>query len=254
VYDLVEDAVVAGPLPISDLALDPRPAGMIRPARELSLEQANGILAHLIDRGQLALRGGAAVPRPPARLVIAPATLAGVRYAGTGAAPADVIDNVDQRMAVALWRLARWLNASAENVATIRHLGIGHGSGSADDCHNTGRAIDFAGLEGDGDGVSFALQVQRDWGSRPTSDRAAYRLSEADAPAYALFKRAYTFGAYECESRGRGREAWPPLEIGEAGFVIYPDYFGTGTPDNLRLRSAHSNHIHMQLGPTRGPY
>ncbi|HEY0421953.1 MAG TPA: hypothetical protein VGC82_01360, partial [Rhodopila sp.] len=254
VYDLAADAVTAGPLPVSGIALDPRPAGMVRPARELSLVQANGIVGYLMDKGQMSLKSGTTPPAPPDHLVISPAALAGVRFAGVGATSADFIDNVDQRMAVALWRLARWLNASSENVTTIRHMGIGHGNGSDDDCHNTGRAIDFAGVDGDVDGVAFAVQVQRDWGSKPSSDPAAYRLSDADQPACSLFKRAYTFGAFECESRGRGKEAWPPLEIGEAGYVIYPDYYGTGTPDNLRLRAAHSNHIHMQVGPTHGPY
>lgn len=254
VYDLLEDKLLAGPMPIDAIRLDPRPAGMVRPARELSAEQANLVLNYLIGRGQLSLRGAATAAAAGACVVIAPAKLADVRFINAGARSADIIDNVDQRMAVALWRLARWANASDETVSSILHLGIGHGSGAPDDCHNTGRAIDFSGVEGERDGAAFTLDVQRDWGSKPSADPSAYRLSNQDEPAYSVFKRAYTFGAYECESRGRGREAWPPLEIGESGFVIYPDYYGSGTPDSLALRRAHSNHIHMQIGPTRGPF
>ena len=254
VYDLIEDKVVTAPTPIDAIRLDPRPAGLVRPARELSAEQANAILGFLIDKGQVTLRNGGAPPAANTHVVISPAELAGVRFVNAGARSSDIIDNVDQRMAVALWRLARWANASTETVRSILHLGIGHGSGAPDDCHNTGRAIDFSGAEGERDGEAFALDVQRDWGSKPTAEPSTYRLSEEDGPAHSVFQRAYTFGAYECESRGRGREAWPPLEIGQAGFVIYPDYYGAGTPDCLALRRAHSNHIHMQVGPTRGPY
>ena len=254
VYDLLADQVVAGPLAIDAIGLDPRPAGLVRPARELSAGQANAILNYLVGKGQLTLRTGGAPPAPGTCVAISPAEVAGVRFVNAGARSSDIIDNVDQRMAVALWRLARWANASAETVHSILHLGIGHGSGASDDCHNTGRAIDFSGVEGERDGEAFTLDVQRDWGSKPAPDPSAYRLSEQDEPATSIFQRAYTFGAYECESRGRGREAWPPLAIGQSGFVIYPDYFGSGAQDCLALRRAHSNHIHMQVGPTRGPY
>src|ERR1700712_129142 len=96
VYDLAADAVAAGPLPISGISLDPRPAGMVRPARELSLVQANGIVGYLMDKGQMSLKSGTTPPAPPDHLVISPAALAGVRFAGVGATSADFMDNVDQ--------------------------------------------------------------------------------------------------------------------------------------------------------------
>lgn len=265
IYDLVSDGVVAGPVPNDQLTIDPLPSGMSRPARELTPEQANGIIAHLAQRGQLTLKDGQnpltlaadgriLSPTPQQRVALAPAMVAGVRYANKLNRAADVIDNVDQRMVVALWRLARWANASGPDVEVITHLGIGHGGSNLDDCHNLGRAIDLAGIEGSLDGRPFALDVLRDWGSRPTTNPKSYRLSEDDEPAWELFKRAYAFGTFECECRGVGRDPWPPTEIGEGGYVICPDYHGAGTPDELRLRRQHADHVHMQLGPTRGAW
>lgn len=265
IYDLLGDAVVAGPLPNDGLAIDPLPSGFMRPARDLTPEQANGIVAHLAQRGQLTLKEGQnplriggdgtiLSPTPRQRIALSPALVAGVRYANKLNRSADVIDNVDQRMAVALWRLARWANASSPDVEVITHLGIGHGGPNPDDCHNLGRAIDFAGIEGRLSGRPFALDVLRDWGSRPASAPGTYRLGEDDEPAWELFKRVYAFGTFECECRGAGKDPWPPTEIGEGGYVICPDYHGAGTPDDLRLRQQHSDHIHMQIGPTRGAW
>jgi hypothetical protein len=265
VYDLLSEAVTAGPLPNDGLRLDPLPSGMMKPARDLSPEQANAIVAHLAQRGQLSLEatqnplrmtdGGRVLsPRPDQRVALSPVVLAGVRYAAKADRAADIIDNVDQRMAVALWRLARWADASGPDVEVITHLGTGRGGPEPDDCHNLGRAIDIAGIEGSLDGRAFALDVLRDWGSRPTSDPSTYRLSEDDEPAFELFKRIYAFGTFECECRGIGKDPWPPPEIGEGGYVICPDHHGAGTPDELRLRRDHADHVHMQLGPTRGAW
>jgi hypothetical protein len=73
------------------------------------------------------------------------------------------MDNIDQRMLMALYWLTRWLNSSAPDIAEVLHLGIGHGSGPPHDCHNQGRALDFSGLRGKVAGTSFHSSVQMHW-------------------------------------------------------------------------------------------
>lgn len=241
-YDADTDAVTASG-DLDNLRFAPVPPGALNPARLLSDSQANGLLADLVRRGQLSLQGGT-VPGAGQRLRITPTTIGGINYANKIAPSATVIDNVDQKMAIALHRLTRWLNSSAPTIIDILHLGIGHGGGPPNDCHNQGRALDFAGINGTVDDTPFTRGVASHWGSLPGS---GVRIGSADDLTQLLFRTAYTFGSFECESDGIGSaNRYPPPDIGGSGFVIYPDYGGDAS-----LRAAHQDHIHMQVGPTR---
>jgi hypothetical protein len=246
---------------IGSLMLESVPSGLWTPGRQLSNEQANSVMGYLIQNGKLGLsstrtpyagdwKTGITSPRPTTHVVVQPANINGVGFIND-AGPAPVIDNLDQRMIVVLYRLTLWLNASEPDVTIIRHLGIGHGRGPANDCHNQGRALDFSGLDGSTAGAAFDRKIQRDWGDRPVVAGVALRLDPAvDQLAHDLFRTTFRFGTFECECNGMGTaNKWAPKEIGDTGgFVIYPDYIDS-PGDNLR--SQHQNHIHMQIGPTR---
>jgi hypothetical protein len=82
------------------------------------------------------------------------------------------IQNVEARLAVALYRLTRFLRDS-RHVTRIYHIGIGQGQGANTDPHNTGRAIDFGGVtmvdpKVNG-GASTSFHVYYDWFSHPTT-------------------------------------------------------------------------------------
>lgn len=261
-YDVASDTVDQSG-PISTLVFEPVPAGITTAARDLTPEQANQVMGYLIQQGQLALSAtrtpyagdwaaGITSPQPAAHVVIAPAQIGGVQFINdAGAAP--LIDNVDQRMLVALYRLIRWLNASEPEVTVLRHLGIGHGSGPANDCHNQGRALDFSGVDGNSQGSTFDRKIQRDWGSLPVTPGVALRLDSGNDPlSFRLFQTVFRFGTYEGECNGIGKaNSWPAKEIGDVGgFVIHPDYVDV-PPPGQQLRPQHQNHIHLQVGATR---
>jgi hypothetical protein len=229
---------------------------MTTAARGLTPAQANGIMASLIRRGLLGLKSwtpfvdgptGIVSPTPNQRVAVKPATVNGIRYTNMLNPTVDWFDNVDQRMLVALYRLTRWLNASDPDVTEILHKGIGHGGGPANDCHNQGRALDFGGVAGTFDGAAFHKDVKQNWGNLPATGLPVRLDRAADRLAHDLFSTAFRFGTFEGEGNGIGpRNHWPPPDLGQAGFVIYPDYGG-----DVSLRNAHQDHIHMQIGPTR---
>jgi hypothetical protein len=260
-YDLPGDNVDQSGQ-IDTLVLDPVPSGMLTPARDLTLDQANRVMGYLIQGGSLSLsatqtayvgdwKTSITSPAPATHVVIKPVQINGIQLIDdAGFAP--LIDNVDQRMAVALYRLTRWLNASEPDVTILRHKGIGHGSGTPTDCHNQGRALDFSGVDGTSQGAAFDRKVQRDWGDETATPGLAMRLDRAtDRLSHDLFRTAFQFGTFECECNGIGAaNKWPPKEIGDiGGFVIHPDYIDQPPPAK-QLRAAHKNHIHMQIGPT----
>jgi hypothetical protein len=256
-YDVYNDSTDPS-LPLAGLKLDPVPSGMITAARDLTLNQAREVMGYLIDNGKLSLNAArtpyhgpwTAITSPASttHVVIMPPSVDGVTYENVaGAAP--VIDNVDQRMLIALYRLSRWLNASEPTVEKIMHLGIGHGSGPPNDCHNQGRALDFAGVVGASSGVAFTKMVLADWGHRPANGTPLRLDPAVDPVAHQQFLTAFRFGTFECDCNGIGSvNKWPAKNIGDrGGFVIHPDYIDV--PPQV-LRPAHQNHIHMQVGPT----
>jgi hypothetical protein len=246
---------------IADLQLEAVPAAMLKAARDLTLAEANTVMGFLIQTGKLTLsaastpysgdwRTGILSPRPARRVVVAPTTIDGVTYEHD-AVHQTIIDNLDQRMLVVLYRLSRWLNSSRAEVSTILHKGIGHGSGPANDCHNQGRALDFAGVQGTLDGTAFDKRVLADWGLLPAVVGSASRLDPVvDSLSNLLFRTAFCFGTFECECNGIGSaNRWPPKVIGDVGgFVIHPDYIDQ---PGRNLRGQHQDHIHMQVGRTR---
>lgn len=248
---------------IDSLMLEPVPEGIWTAARELTPTQANRVMGYLIESGKLALHPGQTPysgnwqttivsPAPSTHVVIKPNKINEIEFINdNGLAPH--IDNVDQRMAVALYRLTRWVNASEPDISVVRHKGIGHGNGPANDCHNQGRALDFSGLDGNSLGNPFERKVKRDWGALPVSPGVAVRLDPTIDPlAYQLFWTSFRFGTFECECNGIGAaNKWPPLEIGDVGgMVIHPDYIDPPN-SSQNLRRQHADHIHMQIGPTR---
>jgi hypothetical protein len=260
-FDLALDGVDESGL-IDALVLDPVPSGLWTPARELTLAEANKVMGYLIQNGKFALsqtqtpyvgdwQTTITAPAPTTHVVIKPATINNVEFINDAGA-ATVIDNVDQRMAVALYRLTRWLNASEPDVTILRHKGIGHGGGAPTDCHNQGRALDFSGADGSSQGVGFARKIKADWGDRPSLPGQPLRLDPVSDPlAHRLFLTVWRFGTFEGENNGIGaNNQWPGKEIGDVGgFVIHPDYIDA-PPPSKPLRAKHQDHIHMQIGPT----
>lgn len=260
-YDLETDSVDQSGQ-ITNLVLDPVPSGMWTAARDLSLAQANTVMGYLIQKGKLTLNSsqtpykgdwlaGIVSPLSSVRVVVKPAKIDKVEFINDLGA-ATLIDNLDQRMLVALYRLTRWVNASA-NIEVITHKGIGHGNGPPTDCHNQGRALDFSGLKGAYLGVAFSRNVKEDWGNRVENipGITIHLDPVVDRISHDLFRIVFRFGTFECECNGIGQtNKWPPKEIGDSsGFVIHPDYIPS-SPDEEKLPKQHRDHIHMQIGPT----
>lgn len=244
----------------------PQPSFFNVPARNLTQEQARDILLYLMGQSRLMLdpvpaqTKGGIHPRPGDRIKINPNIIDGVLYSSGSKAPA-YIDNLDSRMAVVLYRLAKLLNNQFLAVE-IKHMGIGHGRGGSGDCHNTGRALDFAGIVN----LTDSYTVLSNWGSRPipslkpipghkpssfwpeSETKPTYRLRAGDGVPFVLFRAVYEFATRECQDLSQDPDSGPtaptPSQIGQRSFVCHPDH------PSAKLRAAHQNHIHMQIGHT----
>lgn len=256
----------------------PVPAALNTAARDLTRQEAHSVLIYLLGRGGFTLHANSPLqfdaqchvlsPQPATRIVISPPVIAGVRFSNDGAPGVTLIDNLDVRMVVALYRLAQFLN-SVWGVTEIRHKGIGHGNPAfPDDCHNTGRALDLSGLRGDlpiaqqfpGLPSQFDLDVTRDWGNHPVPvpgpnshtwridlHATTYRINAfTSLIAWSLFQAIYNFAAGEFADTSEWRfgNTSPPSQIGSSRFIIHPDH------PNPSDRAAHQDHMHMQIAST----
>jgi hypothetical protein len=227
---------------------------------------------YLIGQGEVTLkqwtplRFGAACrllsPTPMTRVAIEPAVIAGVRFVNRLNPRANFLFNLDVRLVVGLHRLATTLR-STWGTSEIHHLGIGQGRGGSKDCHNTGRAIDFAGASGVYNGVAYALDVLGDWGRQPVTmpdgssrndwpasfSATTYRLAtSSNTVARDLFADVYALAAREfTDTSPRRFGNGAPTTIGASSrFIIHPDH-----PSGAAwARPAHRNHLHCQIGPT----
>jgi hypothetical protein len=249
----------------------PAPAALGTPARDLTRRDARDIVVYLVGQGAFTLKPQHSPiqfdpsctilqPQPSTRITIEPAVIDGVRFVARGNPHQNAISNLDVRMVVALYRLAQMLR-TRWGVRAIEHMGIGHGRGASDDCHNSGRAIDFAGVEGVYRGQQYTLDVQRDWGNQPVTmpngaqrrnwpddfTATSYRLApNGNSLAYGLFRDVYALATREFTDTSPRRlgNAAPTQIGGSSRFIIHPDHHSP------RLRSQHQNHMHMQIGPT----
>jgi hypothetical protein len=155
------------------------------------------------------------------------------------------VERLDPRLLVMLLRLTEW----DPKLAEIHHLGIFPGGNPTDgeETHNRGTSIDlrkFVFTDGD------TLDVLSDWGARKKWT-GSYRLGLGDKGAD-WFSDLYDWLAQEATDRPTdgcgfsGDNAGSSATIGDRSFLITPDH---GDP---KLATAHRNHIHAQVGPTRG--
>ena len=190
-----------------------------------------------------------------------------------------IIDNLDPRMILFLYKFTQWFNdtwgpANNVTVTEIHHLGIGHGNEKAPfDCHNTGRAIDLAGIAGtDVDGNIFTLNVLNDWGKKKAKEvggKFFYRLTEDDGLIYNFGLDVYKFAIENCQDKDQSPyEALSEDDLSVrllndqdatiGSFVLYPDmphsWQNKTMPDGKvvknDLHADHQNHFHIQIGKT----
>lgn len=274
--------------PSSCLTTFPIPTALSTPSRDLTRKEARDIVVYLIQQGVFTLKQAwsplkfdkycqVIQPRPASRITIEPPIIDGVRFV----APSTRyrIDNLDVRMVVFLFRLARMLRTKW-GVTEIKHQGIGAGRGASYGAHNTGRALDLVGVSGILNNSSanpqingpYELSVLKDWGQKPvflpngkqaqnwpdTFKETYYRLDPNQNPyvdlsnrhnflAYAIFRDIYDLAARECTDTNPARygNTALPTTIGKASrFILHPDH------PNPNLRKNHKNHFHIQIGPT----
>jgi hypothetical protein len=104
------------------LAIWPLPAATSSRARDLTRREALEVVVYLIGQGEFSLKAWAPLRFGPACRLVTPT------------------------QATRLHRLATMLR-STWGATELHHLGIGQGRGGSPDCPNTGRAVDFAGVE-----------------------------------------------------------------------------------------------------------
>jgi hypothetical protein len=260
---------------------------MTDPARVMSKDDAFAELKRLEADGVILLEGQGNTPRhvsldgwDPVAQAKQDGNVAGVivRYSPTGkktAAGTEVTasggaapDQLDARNALALVRLCQWL-AQTYGATELYHLGISGGGTDRQgnpriDCHGQGRAVDFVGaLVAAYDGGTAPVTVWDDWGSittqvtpgghwpAGTGNAVSYRLDDPNADEWSrdFFRELYNFIAGEWQDSSTAPdEAETRSAIGEPSFIMHPDH--PSDPPFPHGRSAHREHIHMQIGVT----
>ena len=271
---------------------------MNTPARDLTRAQAIQIVIWLLAWGKLTLRNRdelfvvkpddtITVAGADRKLFVAPSTIEGVEFRylteinkkGFKKSIVTPMSNLDPRLVVFLWKLARNLSRDF-NVDTIYHIGfLGK---NPNNCHGQGRAVDFAGAAG----PDFDLTIAGDWSSQPVTLQNDYfdpktrrtiargtvlpdwppapfrdvyfRLDVSLNPnldpakefdtAFDLFGSVYDLAAEECtDTRDTSKS---PTSIGpDSAFILHPDY-PFSHPGGFDGREAHWQHMHIQIGPT----
>jgi hypothetical protein len=282
------------------------PAGMEKSPQEMTLTEARDAVLWLYRWGRFKMdRSGFTVdkagtvtpPGPLHRVKIVPAQILGIQFAEvTGytwnpkvpytvsaitSKDSPYLDNLDMRNVVLLYRLAQFLN-NAWSARKIYHIGIGHGKGDSNDCHNSGRAIDFAGIVGGDDG-NLELTVPVHWSGQPACLPSAYKGRAAGkveargpgkvdpwpedytTPFYRLdnqrnaylrsdlvpdtardfFQEVYDFAKDNCADASTARASGgPATTLDTSVFICHPDHH------DPKLRNDHWNHFHFQVGPS----
>lgn len=98
--------------------------------------------------------------------------------------------------------------------------------------------------------VSTATTPGGDWPAS-TGREVSYRLDDPDADEWTreFFGSLYEFIASQWQDRTSApEETDTPSTIGEGSFIMHPDHPDDAAPPHGR--SAHRNHIHMQIGVT----
>jgi hypothetical protein len=242
-----------------------KPTHFDKIARELTEAQAREICLYLIDRGEITLNQSGIYGKPPVppgldlkyqgkfEGLSVESSIGGVTFVSMNNKASKHITGPGWRMLVVAYRMAGWLT-DGYGGGKIFHMGF-KGSGGEENRHNRGLALDFAGAET----TQGTWMVLDHWGKAPVPDsiggkkgvwpaeasRTSYRLSSGDT-GYDFFIKAYNFAAEQCRDGATGKvsagTAGAPWLPGQNGYVIHPDYGGAG------LRTAHQNHIHMDVG------
>jgi hypothetical protein len=185
--------------------------------------------------------------------------------------------NMEWRNVVLVTRLTKYLK-DKWGATHLYHIGMGAGGGASNDCHNQGRAIDFAGGMGtvpadypvaELRNQQWDLNVYHDWGRASDPGPGTYRLQQTPADliahaAFFFFQDIWTFLQAHVQEKSSGRCPYDPSTgaptgddpngdqraVGTfgGGFICHPDYVNNGSQD---LRTAHANHYHFQVGKTK---
>lgn len=254
---------------------------MVKPARDLTQEEARKLLDYLVDKKEIALYEP--IKSDKQAQVKVQTSIGGVDFLqaqgknmgrfGSINAHKTAYFQPTPAFAIVLYRLALRLreNWGASNIVWG---GIGAGSGKhTEDCHMNGSCVDFYGAST----RAGVFDVRRDWYYRPVyksdgklhamdkdeDDRWAHDLHTyyrllvtkdaeekdlADKTYYNprardFFLDVYTFISEQC-AFGRFDISPAALRSGApilAGYTIHPDY-------PTLLRRPHNDHIHFQLG------
>jgi hypothetical protein len=196
---------------------------------------------------------------------------------------------LDPRFLVLLAWLCEMLR-NTWGVKTLYHLGfLGDTAHSQNNCHHWGRAFDFAGVGGEVGWGKYDITILKHWGKQPVTmpkdwgpldhktkkpkfhkgqvlpqwpdhfEDTTYRLDPPSDPiefiawvasrpanvafASQVFRSVYNLAAEEAKDVDNKNA--PPTAIGkDSRYIIHPDHHST------KLRKAHIDHIHMQVGPT----